>query len=57
VAQTDVNQWCGQLTGALPSGTGTVAFAGNKAIVTVQWDDSRAAGGAQNQQFVVETRL
>jgi hypothetical protein len=25
--------------------------------VTVQWDDTRAAGGQDDQQFVVETRL
>ena len=57
IAQADLTQWCAALDAALPAGTGSVALAANMATVTVQWDDTRAAGGVVDQQFVVETRL
>ena len=57
IAQADLTQWCAALAAALPAGTGAVALAANTATVTVQWDDTRAAGGVVDQQFVVETRL
>lgn len=57
IAEADLTQWCAALDAALPAGTGSVALAANMATVTVQWDDTRAAGGVVDQQFVVETRL
>jgi type IV pilus assembly protein PilV len=47
------------LAATLPSGTGGVAIdpASKKVTVTVQWDDSRVAGGSATHQFVVESRL
>lgn len=57
VANDDLSQWCAAVAAALPAGTGSVALAANMATVTVQWDDTRAAGGVVDQQFVVETRL
>jgi type IV pilus assembly protein PilV len=55
----DLTAWRAALASALPSGTGGVALdaATRKVTVTVQWDDTRAAGGEDDQQFVVETRL
>lgn len=55
----DLTAWRAALASALPSGTGAVALdsATGKVTVTVRWDDTRAAGGQANQQFVVETRL
>jgi type IV pilus assembly protein PilV len=54
----DLTAWKTALL-TLPSGTGSVALdAGTRKVtVTVQWNDTRAAGGAAAQQFVVETRL
>lgn len=62
VAGTDVKQWCDALAAVFPSGTGTgsitvAAAPAYKVTVVVQWDDSRAAGGASNQQFIIETQL
>ena len=67
VAQTDLNQWCGLVTAALPAGTGSVAFVTTPgtlvvtATVTVQWNDAaRLAAGAvvaNSGQVVVETQL
>jgi len=57
VANDDLSQWCAAVAAALPTGTGAVALDANKVTVTVQWDDTRAAGGIAAQQFVVETRL
>jgi type IV pilus assembly protein PilV len=57
IATADLTEWCAAVAAALPTGTGTVALAASKVTVTVQWDDSRAAGGSASEQFVVETRL
>jgi len=57
IAEADLTEWCAAVAAALPTGTGTVALAAAKVTVTVQWDDSRAAGGSASEQFVVETRL
>jgi len=57
IATADLTEWCAALDDALPTGTGTVALAAAKVTVTVQWDDSHAAGGSATEQFVVETRL
>lgn len=57
IAGDDIANWCASLAATLPGGTGTVTSAGNVVTVTVQWDDSRAAGGSAEQQFVVETQL
>lgn len=57
VAGDDLDAWCGELQASLPAGTGSIVRAGTRFTVTVQWDDSRAAGGIEDQQFVVETRL
>ncbi len=56
---TDLVTWRNELANALPSGTGSVAVNATTRIVTitVQWDDSRASGGINNQQFKVETIL
>ena len=59
VPATDLTSWLAALAATLPSGKGSVSIvsATKKVTVTVQWDDSRASGGSQSQQFVVETRL
>lgn len=59
VPTTDLTSWLAAVGTTLPSGKGSVSVvsATKKVTVTVQWDDSRAAGGSSSQQFVVETRL
>lgn len=59
VPKHDLVAWRTALAAALPSGTGGVAIdaATRKVTVTIQWNDSRAAGGGTSQQFVVESRL
>jgi type IV pilus assembly protein PilV len=54
----DLTDWCAALASTLTAGTGGINIDANKKVtVTVQWDDSRAAGGGSTQQFIVETRL
>jgi len=56
----DLTAWRAKLAEVLPSGTGGVgidAAHDNKVVVTIQWDDSRAAGGVASQQLAVETKL
>lgn len=58
IAETDLNEWCGLVDAALPSSSATsVAVFADKVTVTVQWDDTHATGGADDQQFVLETQL
>jgi type IV pilus assembly protein PilV len=40
-AQRDVNSWLSSLETLLPEGDGSIALAGGRATITVQWDDSR----------------
>lgn len=57
VNQIDLQQWQARLN-ALPAGTGSVNVAADRtATVIVQWNDSRASGGAAVQQFQMQTRL
>jgi len=63
VSAVDLGQWL-TAVGALPQGLGAVAVDGatRRATITVQWNESRAAGGAvtaedATRQFVVETQL
>jgi type IV pilus assembly protein PilV len=59
VASTDLARWRTALSTTLPAGTGSVTLdpATQKVTVVVQWNDSRATGGAAAQQFITETRL
>jgi type IV pilus assembly protein PilV len=59
VPAQDLVDWRAALAASLPVGTGgvNVDAATKKVVITVQWNDSRAAGGEVTQQFVVETRL
>jgi len=59
IPKLDLVTWRAALAAALPSGTGgvTVDAATRKVTVTIQWNDSRAAGGDTDQQFIVESRL
>jgi len=58
-ATAPVKIWQNQVACALPSGRGGVALDTytKRAIITVQWDDSRGKGGSSTQQFLLETRL
>lgn len=57
VNQQDLQQWVARL-GGLPNGTGSVNVAADGALtIIVQWDDTRASGGAVAQQFQMDTRL
>ena len=59
VPAVDLTDWRAELGAALREGTGgvNVDAATKKVTITVQWNDSRAAGGDTAQQFVVETKL
>ncbi|MCU0809887.1 MAG: type IV pilus modification protein PilV [Thiobacillaceae bacterium] len=63
VNAVDLGQWL-TAVGALPQGLGAIAVDGasRQVTITVQWNESRAAGGAvtaedATRQFVVETQL
>jgi type IV pilus assembly protein PilV len=59
IPKLDLVTWRAALAAALPSGTGgvTVDAATRKVTVPIRWNDARAAGGATDQQFIVESRL
>ena len=52
--QRDLNNWLANLQQLLPEGDGAVAVAGNRATVTVQWDDNRGRGAAQTLTLVTD---
>lgn len=56
---TPVARWQNQIDCELPGGKGGVAIDTftKRAIVTVEWDDSRGNAGSAAQQFKLETRL
>lgn len=56
---TPVTQWQNQIDCELPGGKGGVVIDTftKRAIVTVEWDDSRGNAGLAAQQFNLETRL
>ncbi len=59
IAQSDLTAWCDALAAALPSGSGSVDLdpVTRTVTVVVQWNDSRAAGGSNAEQTLIETRL
>jgi type IV pilus assembly protein PilV len=57
IAVSDKAGWQNAV-GLLPSGAGTVAMSGtNVFTITIQWDDSRVAGGSATQQFVYKGEI
>jgi len=57
---TPLERWRWQLDCEIPGSQGAVAYdpSANRLIVTVQWDDSRGAGGGSaTQQFLLDTRI
>ena len=56
---TPVKSWLNQVACELPAGKGAVEVDSitKRAIVTVQWDDSRGRDGSAAQKFLLETRL
>lgn len=63
VHAVDLQQWKAAVA-ALPNGQGAIDYvpATRRATITIQWDESRAAGSAATagdaaRQFVVETQL
>jgi len=57
MAKKDQTAWRDNLSTTLPSGTGAIdcATANPICTITIQWDDSRGAGAAQ--QFLMSTEL
>jgi type IV pilus assembly protein PilV len=53
----DIKAWKNQIACALPAGDGSIAVAGSKATIVIQWNDSRGTQGAAAQTFSVETQL
>ena len=57
---TPLERWRWQLDCEIPGSQGGVSYdaPSNRLIVTVQWDDSRGAGGGSTtQQFLLDTRI
>ncbi len=57
---TPLEGWRWQLDCEIPGAQGAVSYdpPSNRLIVTVQWDDSRGAGGGSaTQQFLLDTRI
>ncbi|MBP6711125.1 MAG: type IV pilus modification protein PilV [Propionivibrio sp.] len=58
VAISDKEAWDEAVASSLPSGAGTVTMpATNIYSITVQWDDSKVAGGSATQSFVLRGEL
>ena len=60
IAANDKTQWQAEIAeiGKLPSGVGMVAMTNTTFFtITVQWDDSKAAGGGATEQFVFRGEL
>ena len=58
VAATDKTAWAAALADSLPSGSGTVTMVNNRYFtITVQWSDSKGAGGSDTEQFVFRGEL
>ncbi len=64
ISQTDLQQWVGAVSTLPGPGQGSVNYnAGTRQVtITVQWNETRAAGGATEaadatRQFVVQTQL
>jgi type IV pilus assembly protein PilV len=59
IGATPVAQWQNQIDCELPGGKGAVELDAvtKRAIVTVEWDDSRGRNGSAAQQFKIEARL
>jgi type IV pilus assembly protein PilV len=70
-AARDVSHWLNSLPYHLPNGSGAIACYINRdsktpcntadpvcvCVVTIQWDDSRGAGGGDLQQLTLSTRI
>jgi len=56
IQDIDLSNWLNTLALELPSGDGSVAVASGVVVVTVQWNDSRAEGGA-TESFQLSTAL
>ena len=58
-SKVEQRKWLTQLQETMgPQSCGSVeCLAGGKCTITVQWDDSRAEGGSDEQQLVTETIL
>ena len=56
---TALKDWFDELSGALPSGQGSVACSSATEIcqVTIQWDDTHALDGSASRQVAVSARL
>jgi type IV pilus assembly protein PilV len=57
MAQTDLFQWNATLTDILPSGSGTIAVAGNVFTITITWDDDHDGDNSNNPSFQTSFRL
>ena len=56
-AITPITRWQNQIDCELPGGKGSVAISQSRAVITVEWNDSRGSSGSTSQKFSVETRL
>lgn len=58
LAGNDVDNWITSLQTSMPGNTtcGTIALCPNACVITVEWDDSRALGGAA-RTMVTEARI
>lgn len=53
VPGTDKTDWAANLAARLPSGSGTVAMTDVRYFtITIQWNDTKGAGGGASEQFV-----
>ena len=57
VVDTDRVAWKAAIAASLPDGDGAIVTATGVTTITIQWDDSRGAGGSNTQRFSMSTEL
>lgn len=57
LANSELRSWLGLIAGTLPDGDGSIAMPDTETVtITIQWNDSRS-GGAQTEQYVLQSQL
>jgi len=57
VEDTDRIAWKATIAASLPAGDGAIVTTAGVSTITIQWDDSRGAGGSSTQRFSMSTEL
>jgi len=54
IVQQDVRSWLDRTEQMLPSADGSISVTGNRATITVRWDDTRGVGALKDSTLVTD---